>query len=116
MALIKINKDGLMPINQMWRLILRRIFDEKHASPNDQFLIENNIEKWMNIVGEHNGKLHDAFGDLAFQAAVGRRGSLIDEIEFQLIEMSKMLVADEKGDLEEKKATFRNHGIDYRKT
>ena len=114
MSLIRINRE-LMSINNIWRLILRRIFNPKKAGESDLYLIEHNIEKWKAVCDGHNSKVYDAFGDKAFEQAVGRRGSIIDEIEYQLQEMCKMLVNDEKGLLESKKETYRVHHIDYRK-
>jgi hypothetical protein len=104
-----------MSINKLWRLILRMIYDPKHSGESDLWLVESNIQLWADIVQQHNVKLQDAFGDEAFKESVGRRGSICDEIEYQLIAMSKLLVDDEKGLLEEKKETYRRHKIDYRK-
>ena len=112
--LIRID-HGRMSINNMWRLVLKWVFNRDACGESDLFIINSNIEKWYKVVKEYNVKLEDAFGDAAFQEAVGRRGSVCDEIEYQLIEMSKMLVADEDGKLDYKKETFRNHKIDYRK-
>lgn len=117
MPSVRVSTLGIMSINNIWRLILRRIFDPKNAGESDLYLIESNIEKYAKIVNEHNTKLQDAFGDAAFTEAVGRRGSVIDEIEYQIREMSKWRVADEKGEewIEKKKFTFKEHNIDYRK-
>ena len=114
MSLINVSND-LMTINALWRIILRWVYDNDHAKEGDLYVINSNIEKWYNIVKMHNVKLADAFGDVAFEQAVGRRGSVTDEIEYQLVKMSQMLVADEEGKLESKKDTYRTHKIDYRK-
>lgn len=92
------------------------IFDPKKSGDNDRYLVESNIEKWAEIVKQHNVKLQDAWGDIAFAEAVGRRGSTVDEIQYQLECMAKFLVEDEEGKLEQKKETYRVHKIDYRKT
>jgi hypothetical protein len=96
-------------------LALKKVYDPDKLKSGDEYLIEHNIEKWYQIVKQHNVKLQDAFGDVAFQQAVGRRGSITDEIEYQLQLMSKLLVDDEKGLLDSKKETFKRHKIDYRK-
>jgi hypothetical protein len=104
-----------MTINNLWRLVLKKVFDPDHLKPGDEYCIEHGIEKWYEIVKQHNVKLMDAIGDIAFKEAIGRRGSITDEIEYQLVLMCKMLVDDEKGLLDSKKETFRLHKIDYRK-
>jgi hypothetical protein len=115
MSIIRVDKDGLITINKLWRLVLRRIYDYNHAGESDKWIIEQNIQKWYEIVHQHNVKLQDAFGDVAFQEAVGRRGSITDEVEYQLEQMCSLLVKDEKGLLEDKKETYKRHDIDYRK-
>ena len=114
MSLIRIDQ-GLMTINNLWRLVLKKIYTPDKLKTGDEYVIENAIEKWYEIVKLHNKKLGDAFGDVAFEQAVGRRGSICDEIEYQLQLICSLLVKDEKGLLEEKKETFKRHKIDYRK-
>ena len=104
-----------MTINNLWRLVLKKIYTPDKLKTGDEYCIENGIERWYTIVKKHNVKLADAFGDVAFEQAVGRRGSIIDEIEYQLQLMCALLVKDEKGLLEEKKETYKRHNIDYRK-
>jgi hypothetical protein len=104
-----------MTINNLWRLVLKKVFAPDSLKSGEAYLMENAIEKWYQIVKMHNVKLADAFGDIAFKEAVGRRGSVTDEIEYQLELMCKLLVDDEKGLLEDKKETYKRHSIDYRK-
>ena len=119
---IQIDKEGMMPINKMWRLVLRMIYDPVHSGESDLWLINNAFDKWYGKVMEHNKQLLDACGDAAFKEAVGRRGTVIDEIEYQLKLMAECLVELEKGTLEE--TPFKHllsikavkvHGLDYRK-
>ena len=122
MALIRIDKEGIMPINALWRLVLRRIYDPDHAGESDKYLIELNIERWYKKVTEHNKMIVDALGDAAMAQAVGERGTVVDEIEFQISRMCEYLVKEEEGLLEDapykdlmSKRAVREHKIDYRK-
>lgn len=115
--LIKINTKGLIPIRDLWRLVLKFIFDQKHCAEGTKYVIENNIEKYYNIVREHKKKLVDIFGnEIVNETQIGKKGNEYDEIEYQIMAMSKYLVMDEKGELDYKKELYREHGIDYRKT
>jgi len=115
--MIFIRTKERMPILALWRLVLKFIFDLRNCEYGTQNKIENNIENWYNWVQLQKNKIEGKYGFSSFsKAEVGKKGTEVDEVEYQIQYMSKYLVMNEKGELDSKKETYKRHNIDYRKT
>jgi hypothetical protein len=109
--------DKVMPIFYLWRAVWRFVFDEKTCPFNHRSEIEREIIKWNDIVQYQKRIRHEKYGPTeSDKEPVGKKGNIIDELEYQVGMMCKILVENEEGNWEYHKDTLRVHRIDYKKS
>ena len=111
--------DKVMPIALLWRAIWRWTFDEFKCPLGFRKDIESEILKWNKIITFQKRLRNDKHGakwDSGFTEEVGKKGNVIDELEYQVGMMCKTLVDNEEGLWDYHKDTLRIHNIDYRKS
>ena len=115
MTRIIIKTGERIEIRDLWRLVLRFVFNEGSCGMTVQSQIESNILNWNEFVSKFKAAKLNRFGTTESDSQpVGKKGSYIDEVECQIQAMAYLLVRNEKGELESKKDTYRRHAIDYR--
>src|SRR5689334_2398443 len=113
--LLQVHSNERMPLVQLWRLIFKYIFDEKNCGQTTRKTIETEVLKWNNLVKYQKRVLTEKYGPgFDGYAPIGKKGSVIDEIEYQIGMMSSWLVKNENGEWDQKKANYAIHKIDYR--
>ena len=106
-----------IPVYFLWRAIWRWVFDEFRCPYSHRSEIEKEILAWNNIITEQKRIRLEKFGpQWQTTAPVGEKGNHIDELEYQIGMMCKVLVENEAGGWEYHKDTLRVHGIDYRQS
>lgn len=115
MVNIRLKSSDRMPLIDLWRLVFKFTFDKKSCGYTTKSIIEENIIKWNNLV-LHQKKILTARLGPGFDgyAPVGKKGSLLDEIEFQVGNISLWVVREEKGELQNMVDTYARNKIDYR--
>ena len=109
--------DNVMPIYFLWRAIWRWVFDEISCPFNHRSEIEKEIIKWNQIVQYQKKIRSEQYGQTESDVlAVGTKGNLIDELEYQIGMMCKTLVENEEGLWNNSKDTLRIHKIDYKQS
>lgn len=113
--LLKINSSDRMPLIDLWRLIFKFIFDKNNCGLTTKQTIETHLIKWNDLVKYQKKILTEKFGP-GFDGyqPVGKKGSPLDEIEYQIGLMCSWVVREEKGEFKSKVETFKRNSIDYR--
>jgi hypothetical protein len=113
---IFLKSNELIPLPVLLRLVLRQVYDKKSMGFYDREKMENGIEAWFKYITTEKKKIINKFGiEAEGFAPVGKKGTPLDEQEFQIMGMAWLLREDEEGRLEARKEMFRLHKIDYKK-
>lgn len=113
--LLQINSKDRMPLFDLWRLIFRFTFDKKSCAFTAKQTIENHLLKWNDLIRFQKKIMTDKFGPgYDGYVAIGKKGSILDEIEYQVGLMCSWVVREEKGEFQSKVEAFKRASIDYR--
>lgn len=116
MTLIVRGTTDQVPIPVLLRLVLQFIYDINQMSYSKEIQMKNSIVNWNKWVQEEKNKELDKYGITADTfIPVGKKGTIVDEVEFQLQSMAWMLHRNELGGFDKRKAMFKEHRINYRK-
>lgn len=111
---IKVNSSDRMPLLDMWRLIFKFTFDKKNCPYNTKITLETELLKWNGYVKMEKVRIMNKYGlDNEF-IPVGQKGSIIDEIEYQVGYMCSWCVREEQGEFKALVDTYKRSNIDYR--
>lgn len=113
-VLLQINSKDRMHLIDLWRLIFKFTFEKKACSYTAKQTIETNILKWNDLIRTQKRIIADKFGLEADFVPVGQKGSILDEIEFQVGNMCAWVVKEEKGEFQHLVDTYGRNKIDYR--
>lgn len=109
------NPKERMPLQDLWRLIFKFTFDKKSCAYTTKTTIETHLLKWNGLVKYQKQILTAKLGaGFDGYAPIGRKGSWLDEAEYQLGLMCSWVVKEERGEFIGKVATFARAKIDYR--
>ena len=105
------------PLYELFRLVLKYVYDYEHLSDQDENRMKNSIQNWFVWVQEEKRRRIDKYGPGANLEGtpVGLKGTYLDEVEFAIQGYAWLLRENDKGRLEARKSQFKKHGIDYRK-
>lgn len=113
--LLQVHSNDRMPLMELWRLIFKFTFDKKSCAYSTKQTIETNLLKWNDLIKYQKRILTEKFGPgFDGYVPVGKKGSVLDEVEYQVGMMCSWVVREENGDFEYKIETFKKAGIDYR--
>lgn len=114
--LLQVNSNDRLPIYHLWRLIFKYTFDKKNCSPNAHKIIEQEVLKWNKLVITQNKIKNDRFGPaIDSHISVGKKGTVLDEIEYQVGLMASWVRDEERGDFRSRIDSYKRAGIDWRK-
>ena len=114
--LLQIHDKERLPILHVWRLIFRYTFEKKNCPHTMKKTIEDQLLKWNCFVQLNKAKELEMYGidkDMEF-VPVGKKGSILDEFEYQLGLMCSWVVREEKGEFQPKVDAYNRAQIDYR--
>ncbi len=114
--LINIKDPSRMPIKFLWQLIYTFTFDKKACGHMTKDIINKQLIKWHEFIEINEKRELDAFGLDPHMAAVpvGKKGSVLDEMKFQMQLMCSWCVKEEEGKFEPRVELFTKHKIDFR--
>lgn len=115
--LINVKDESRMPIIFLWQLIYTFTFAKKSCAYMTKDIISQQLLKWHGFIEINKAVRLQEYGlEPAFMAAVpiGKKGSVIDEMEFQLQSMCSWVVKEEAGKFQPKVDLFTKHKIDFR--
>ena len=118
-----------LPLGVVFRLVLRFIYNingdnpceppDRPMSMQDISDMENSILNWFKWIQTRKGKLADKYGAAWLaeheKIEVGKKGTVLDEIENYLQRLAWMLRENDLGNFDYKKKTFKEHKISYKK-
>lgn len=113
-VILQINSPDRMPLVDLWRLIFKFTFEKKACSYTAKQTIETNVIKWSNLINAQKKIIAERFGLEGNFVPVGKKGSVLDEIEFQVGNMCQWIVKEEKGEFQHLVDTYGRNKIDYR--
>lgn len=114
--LLQIHDKERMPIFVLWRLIFKFTFDKNNCAHTTKKTIEDQLLKWNGFIQVNKARELDTYGldpDTQY-TPVGRKGSVLDEMEYQLGLMCSWVVRDEKNEFQSKVVAYTRAKIDYR--
>ncbi len=114
--LIQVHDKERMTIVQLWRLIFKFTFDKKNCPYNAKKTVEDQLLKWNGFIQMNKAMELDKYGidkDTQF-TPIGQKGSILDEMEYQVGMMCSWVVREEKGDFQGKIEAYARAKIDYR--
>jgi len=114
--LINIKDASRMPIKYLWQLIFTFTFDKKSCGHMTKDIIGQQLMKWNDFIQINKKRELEKYGldPDAPAAPLGQKGSVLDEMEYQLQNMCSWVVREEKGDFEPKVELYKKHKIDFR--
>ena len=129
-SILKIGKSGTRLAPPMvFRLVLRFIYNingDSPCEPPDRPMsmqeisdMENSIVNWLKWINMRKGNLADKYGADWLKAhemiEVGKKGTVLDEIENFFQKLGWMLRENDLGHLDHRKKLFKDHKISYKK-
>lgn len=104
-----------MPIKYLWQLIFTFTFDKKSCGHMTKDIIGQQLVKWNGFIEINKARELEKYGldPDAPAVPVGQKGSVIDEMEYQLQNMCSWVVREEQGEFIAKVELFKKHKIDY---
>lgn len=114
--LINVHDKTRMPIRPLWQLIFTFTFNKNACGHMTKDIIGQQLMKWNDFVQLNKKRELDLYGLDPQMAAVpvGKKGSVIDEMEFQLQLMCSWVVREESGEFKPRVELFKKHKIDFR--
>lgn len=114
--LINVHDKTRMPIRPLWQLIFTFTFDKKSCGHMTKDIIGQQLMKWNDFVQINKKRELEMYGLDPVMAAVpvGKKGSVIDEMEYQLQLMCSWVVKEEAKEFEPRVDLFKKHKIDFR--
>lgn len=107
-------KKNRMSLYDLWRLIFKYTFDKKSCGYSTQSVINDHIMSWYHHIEEEKKKELQKYGLSASFTAIGRKGSILDEHDYQIKLMSDWVVKEEGGFFEKRVMAYERAKIDYR--
>ncbi len=116
--LINVNDPTRIPIKYMWQLIYTFTFDKKSTGHMTKDIIGKQIVKWMEFVEINKKRECELYGldPNLNKISLGLKGSVLDEMEYQVVLMADWVVKEEQGFFIKKVEDFKKHNIDFRLT
>lgn len=112
--LINIEDKERMAIVPLWRLIFQYTFAKKTCPYTAKQTIETQILKWNGFVNMNKAREAALYGQDATFTPVGKKGSILDEFEYQVGLMCSWVVREEKGEFMGKVEAYARAEVDYR--
>lgn len=114
-VLLQVHSKDRMTLIDLWRLVFKFTFDKHNCAYSTKQTIETNILKWNDLLKAQKKILTEKFGaGLDNYVAIGKKGSILDEIEYQIGSICAWVVREENGELQHLVDTYKRAGIDYR--
>lgn len=114
--MIAVNTNELMPLPALLRLVLKFVYDKNNVSFGEEIKLKKNIHQYAQWVKQEKQKVLDKYGlDAQDFRPVGTKGTVVDDVEFQIQGLAWLLREDEQGRLDARKGIFKQNGIDYKK-
>lgn len=114
--LLQIHDKERLAIMPLWRLIFRFTFEKKNCPHTIKKTIEDQLLKWNSFIQINKARELEKYGldpEMEF-VPVGKKGSILDEFEYQLGLMCSWVVREEKGEFQSKIDAYGRAKIDYR--
>lgn len=112
---VRVNSTNRMPIIDLWRLIFKFTFDKKNCGYGVKKDIEDNLLRWNGYIKMEKARKYEKFGKgFDDYVPIGKKGSIIDEYEYQVGMMCSWVVREEKDEFFPRVEMFKRHKIDYR--
>lgn len=114
--LINMNDKSRMPIKYLWQLIFIFTFQKQSCGHMTKDIIGKQLMIWHNFVEINKKRELELYGLDPQMAAipVGKKGSVIDEMEYQLQLMCSWVVREENEEFKERVELFKKHKIDFK--
>ena len=105
-----------MPIKYLWQLIYTFTYDKKSCGHMTKDVIDKQLMKWKEFIRINEERELNEYGldPLMASVPVGKKGSVIDEMKYQLIGMCNFVVKEEAGLLEHEVENVKKHKLDFR--
>ncbi len=113
--LINMHDKSRMPIKYLWQLIFTFTFAKETTGHMTKDIIGEQIVKWNGFIQINKARELEQYG-LDPQAAaipVGQKGSVLDEMEYQIQLMASWVVREEKEEFRSKIELYKKHKIDF---
>jgi hypothetical protein len=113
--LINFKDASRMPIKYLWQLIFTYTFEKKSCAHRTPDIINEQLLKWNAFIDINKKRDLEKYGldPDAPAAPIGQKGSVLDEMEYQLQNMCSWVVREEQGEFTPKVELFKKHKIDY---
>lgn len=112
--LIQVHDKVRLAIVPLWRLIFQFTFDKQSCPHTARKTIEDQLLKWNGFIQINKAREAALYGQEASFAPVGTKGSILDEIEYQIGLMCSWVVREEQGEFEPKVEAYKKAQVDYR--
>lgn len=116
MTLIIVKNKEVLAMPNLFRYVLKFIYDEDNMSREDIRIMRQNIVDWKSAIDIEEEKLmHHQGTELRLFGKIITNTHKYSEEQFHLQNMAKMLVDNDNGVYDDEKKTYKEHGVDYRK-
>lgn len=113
--LINVKDPSRMPIKFLWQLIFIFTFEKEKTGHMTKDVIGQQLMKWNEFIDINERRELEMYGldpDTAL-IPIGKKGSVLDEMKYQLMLMCSWVVREEKGEFKPKVELYKKHKIDY---
>ena len=129
-SILHVGKSGIrLPLGDVFRLVLRFIYNmdgmnpceppDRPMSMQEISDMQNSMVNWVKWIDRRKGKLADKYGADWLREhekiEVGKKGTVLDEIENYVQRLAWMLRENDLGNFDYKKKTFKEHKLSYKK-
>jgi inner membrane protein involved in colicin E2 resistance len=114
--LINVKDASRMPLKHLWQLIFTFTFDKKSCGHMTKDVIGRQLMKWHDFIEINKKRELEAYGldpEMSL-VPIGKKGSVLDEMEYQLQLMSSWVVREEAGEFIPKVELYKKNNIDFR--
>lgn len=116
MTLVVVKSKKVLSISHLWLAVLKFVYDQANMSALEVREMQESIINWANAIEFEKEKLAQIqAADIRLFGRKITSEHKYSEEEYQLELMAKLLKENESGELDGRKATFKEHGIDYKK-
>lgn len=100
----------------MWQIIYTFTFDKKSCGHMTKKILEEQIIKWNDFVEINKKRELELYGldPRLNKISLGLKGSTLDEMEYQVVNMANWLVKEESGFFIKKVEDMKRHKLDFK--
>lgn len=113
--LINVKDASRMPIKYLWQLIFIYTFAKETTGHMTKDVIGKQLMKWNEFIDINEKRELEMYGLDPNTALIpiGKKGSVLDEMKYQLMLMCSWVVREEKGEFTPRVELYKKHKIDF---